>query len=347
MGSIRVQKGKYRTTYNAQVCVNGNRTAATFDKRSEARAWIEETEYLLRNGEPLPGELPSGDMEFEEAVDKYTLSVAKYKKMNSRRLDNECAKRLVRYFGGKSLQTIKPEDIASYRDYRAKRVGPSSIIQDMSFISCMYEMARLEWRLEVTNPEKDIRRPSPPANRNVLLKLSEITRLLDYCCISKNDKLYCFVLLMLQTAMRPGECAGLQWRQVLLDENMLDLTETKTDPRRVPLNPLAHSHLERLKETRDRKNKYVFLPKNTPAQRTDPGRYFRRSFENAVRYAGINKFTMYGLRHCAASYLLINGVDIRYVAEIMGHKNISQTMKYTHFLDQHKIEQAKALQAII
>jgi len=29
----------------------------------------------------------------------------------------------------------------------------------------------------------------------------------------------------------------------------------------------------------------------------------------------------------------MHGVDIRTVAEIMGHKNISQTMKYTHFLD--------------
>lgn len=37
------------------------------------------------------------------------------------------------------------------------------------------------------------------------------------------------------------------------------------------------------------------------------------------------------------------GVDIRTVAEIMGHRNISQTMRYTHFLDAHRIE---AIQAI-
>ena len=34
----------------------------------------------------------------------------------------------------------------------------------------------------------------------------------------------------------------------------------------------------------------------------------------------------------------MNGVDIRTVAEIMGHRNISQTMKYTHFLDDHKLD---------
>jgi site-specific recombinase XerD len=30
------------------------------------------------------------------------------------------------------------------------------------------------------------------------------------------------------------------------------------------------------------------------------------------------------------------GVDIRTVADIMGHKNISMTMKYTHMADEHK-----------
>ena len=44
-----------------------------------------------------------------------------------------------------------------------------------------------------------------------------------------------------------------------------------------------------------------------------------------------------------ASYMIMNWVDIRTIAEIMGHRNISQTMRYTHFLDSHRIE---AIQAI-
>jgi site-specific recombinase XerD len=83
-------------------------------------------------------------------------------------------------------------------------------------------------------------------------------------------------------------------------------------------------------------NGCVFLPSGKD-YRDQPHRYFRRSFDNACRYAGISNFTLYGLRHSAASYLIMNGVDIRTVAEIMGHRNISQTMKYTHFLDDHKL----------
>ncbi len=43
------------------------------------------------------------------------------------------------------------------------------------------------------------------------------------------------------------------------------------------------------------------------------------------------------LRHTTASYLIMEGVDIRIVAEILGHKDIRMTMKYTHLLDDHKI----------
>ena len=39
----------------------------------------------------------------------------------------------------------------------------------------------------------------------------------------------------------------------------------------------------------------------------------------------------------------MNGVDIRTVAEIMGHRNISQTMRYTHFLDAHKLSAIGAI----
>ena len=60
-------------------------------------------------------------------------------------------------------------------------------------------------------------------------------------------------------------------------------------------------------------------------------------------WPALNGFSLYGLRHSAASYLIMNGVDIRTVAEIMGHRNISQTMRYTHFIDSHRIE---AIQAI-
>lgn len=46
---------------------------------------------------------------------------------------------------------------------------------------------------------------------------------------------------------------------------------------------------------------------------------------------------MHDLRHTAASYMIMNGIDLRTVADILGHKTISMTMRYTHLLDDHKL----------
>ncbi len=107
----------------------------------------------------LPGELPADDMRFNEAVEKYTMAVAPRKKRNTQRLDQEIGGRLIRYFDGKSLQTITSKDIAAYRDYRLQQVGPSSVIQDLSFLPCMYRLARIEWGRDVNDPDAEIRRP--------------------------------------------------------------------------------------------------------------------------------------------------------------------------------------------
>ncbi|MCL2458444.1 MAG: tyrosine-type recombinase/integrase [Desulfobulbus sp.] len=335
MATIRRIERKHGPVFVAELCVNGIRKSATFDSKARSMMWAEETEELLRAGLPLPGEVPAGDMDFTAAVDKYALAVGKAKKMNTRRLDHEISKRLINYFGGKSLLTITTKDVAEYQDYRLSRVGSSSVIQDLSFLSCLYRMARVEWGLDVVNPAAELRRPSAPKHRLSLLEPRQIDALLDWCCVSKNEKLYCYVLLQLHTAMRPSEGAGLRWNQVL-PQGIIDLSETKTDPRRVPLTATAKRLLDRMRQDQKTDSPYVFLPAGK-VDLVQPHRYFRRSFATACRAAGIANFTLYGLRHSAASYLIMNGVDIRTVAEIMGHRNISQTMKYTHFLDAHKI----------
>ena len=62
---------------------------------------------------------------------------------------------------------------------------------------------------------------------------------------------------------------------------------------------------------------------------------YRMWFEIALRVAMIDGFTWHCLRHTFAFRLVMAGMDIRTVAELMGHKSLQMTMRYAHLARAH------------
>ena len=115
---------------------------------------------------------------------------------------------------------------------------------------------------------------------------------------------------------------GLKWEHINLKSGVLRLPRSKSGkPRAIPINSLLRKTLLGIRRTT---SLYVF-------EATDPNKWFVKACE----LAGVKDFTWHDLRHTFASRLVMAGVPIRTVAELLGHSEITTTMRHAHLAPDH------------
>lgn len=217
---------------------------------------------------------------------------------------------------------------------------PATINRHIATLKHMFTKA-VEWDMVEEETLKRVRRVKMLEENNRRLRYltkEECQKLIESCV----DYLKPIVITALNTGMRKGEILALKWDNVDLNNGfiLLDAGMTKNGERReIPINATLRATLEELYKGTVKKPRridvpYVFYDSNT-------GKAFvrlQRCFISACKKANIRDFRFHDLRHTFASHLVMAGIDLTTVKELLGHKELTMTLRYAHLAPAHKVK---------
>jgi len=159
--------------------------------------------------------------------------------------------------------------------------------------------------------------------------------------------------LVLNTGLRAGELWGL--RVMDLDSKRLLISIKRQFNRVTKTFTLPKSKKERslpcpkylmdrlLEHTSSFSNKNELIFRNGNAQPINHSNFRSRFFLQDIEEAGVEKIRFHDLRHTAITMMVDQGINIKIVQEIAGHKDLQTTLKYLHLLGGSISEVSKKL----
>lgn len=224
---------------------------------------------------------------------------------------------------------------------RRRRRSPSTVNRYLNTLSSVFTWAcSPEVALADRHPLREVQRLKEPAGRVRWLSRpldetsSELGRLLAACWSSKSKTLFDLVVLLLSTGCRLKEILRIRVEEVHLAEGgfTIPAERAKTeDPRFVPLEGMGLAVIEaRLGKIR-KGNPYLF-----PGAGEKAAWLPKRSWDAALRRAGIKDLRVHDLRHTHGSYLAMMGKSLPEIMQALGHKSPHVALRYTHLADAHK-----------
>lgn len=278
------------------------------------------------------------DEVFNEMMSLYSCSLGTKKKV-----DCTYNKHIRNFIGGdKDFLKIKFDDIQKCLNNMVSNAKDDTIQRAMSIWRRIYkhaiakEIVLKDETYNVSIPKSDIITIKKPMETS-FNELMEMIELINSRILNKRDSLLSqgALLIMYYTGMRPQEVLALDKKNIDFDymtiyvcqsvgststeKNTIKKPKTESSIRYVPIK---EELLPILKELIDNsKEDLLFI--------RDNGELMNGNFLSSIcQRLSNNKFRAYTLRHQFSTDLLTNGVDIRTIQELMGHKESTMTIGY-------------------
>lgn len=343
---VELPKGIYLRGSTYWICYqrpNGKteRESSKSDKLSDAVGLLEERRYEVKKG-LLPDrgkKLPR--YTFNDLALEYSTWMNKQK---SNQQKTSVLSQLIEKFGNYPIDLFNTMLVEQFQTERLNKGNkPATTNRLIATLKHMFTKA-VDWEMVEESVLKKVRKVKMLKENNQRMRYltpEECQSLIGAC----EDHLKPIVITALNTGMRRGEIMNLVWEDIDLRNGFIFVRNTKNGERRdIPINQQLRTTLEELyRGSKDRPRKihipYVFYYHVT----SNPIISVKRSFSTALRKVGIKDFRFHDLRHTFASQLVMAGADLAAVRELLGHKTLTMTLRYSHLAPNHKVQTVNLL----
>ena len=229
-------------------------------------------------------------------------------------------------FGSRYLTEIRPKHIEDFKQARAKVASFNTVNLELVLLGAIFNSA-VTWGYLRENPVKLVKPLRVPEKEPPYMTRDEASRLYEKC----EGYIHTFVSIALNTGMRLSEIAALTWadldmrHRVIKVRNDEEFTTKGRRNRVLPINDFLFGVLE--KAPRHISSQYVIFDED--GKRLGSGA-IRQRFRTALKRASLPGFRIHDLRHTFGTLLAADGVDVVTIQKLMGHREVTTTMKYLH-----------------
>lgn len=222
----------------------------------------------------------------------------------------------------KNPADVDEHDIKKYLFYLAEeeKAAASTLNQAINALKFYYgSMHKKKFLYEIKRPRKDKKLP-------VILSQEEVTKILSSI---ENVKHKAILMLVYSAGLRVGEVVRLKLADI--DSNRMLIHVKGAKGRKDRYTILSPKALEVLRKYWKQYKPERWLFVGARADRHISTRTVEKILGHACNRANIAKdISVHTLRHSFATHLLESGTDLRYIQELLGHKNSKTTEIYTH-----------------